>query len=285
MSAILISIKPEYVEKIFDGSKKYEYRRLLANREVNKLVIYCTAPVKAVVGEVEVVGTISDSLEKLWEQTKDFAGISKEKYFEYFDGKERANCYVLGDCIKYDQPRKLEEFGVKVAPQAWLYIREDLTQKKDFWNIIGQYVLDGYCENGEVVIACDNGYELKKIKFYLDKYKFKYYIDYNLECRNVRIPNTTLYSFASQFGDNFMNKHLTSAILNLPIDHLKVFLESFLMNRFKEEEYYVVYITNKELAYGISQCISRVYKVSCSVSFHNSLKMYDVSWSLKNVKS
>ena len=126
MSAILISIKPEYVERIFNGNKKYEYRRLLANREVNKLVIYCTAPVKSVVGEVSVIRTISDTPEKLWEQTKDFAGISKEKYFKYFDGKEKANCYVLGDCIKYDQPKKLEDFGIKVAPQAWIYVKEDI---------------------------------------------------------------------------------------------------------------------------------------------------------------
>ena len=124
MSTILISIKPECVEKIFDGNKKHEYRRLLANKEVNKLVIYCTTPVKAVVGEVAVVGTISDTPEKLWEQTKDFAGISKEKYLEYFSGKEKANCYVLGDCVKYDQPKKLEDFGINVAPQAWLYVNE-----------------------------------------------------------------------------------------------------------------------------------------------------------------
>ena len=126
MSAIIISIKPEYVERIFNGNKKYEYRRLLANREVNKLVIYCTTPVKAVVGEVAVVGTISDTPEKLWEQTKDFAGISKEKYFEYFSGKEKANCYVLGDYLKYAQPKELEDLGVNFAPQAWLYVKEDI---------------------------------------------------------------------------------------------------------------------------------------------------------------
>lgn len=126
MSAIIISIKPEYVERIFNGNKKYEYRRLLANREVNKLVIYCTTPVKAVVGEVAVVGTISDTPEKLWKQTKDFAGISKEKYFEYFGDKEKANCYILGDYLKYAQPKELEDFGVNFAPQAWLYVKEDI---------------------------------------------------------------------------------------------------------------------------------------------------------------
>lgn len=38
--------------------------------------------------------------------------------------KKKANCYVLGDCVKYDQPKKLEDFGINVAPQAWLYVNE-----------------------------------------------------------------------------------------------------------------------------------------------------------------
>lgn len=54
------------------------------------MIIYCTAPVKAVAGEVAVTGIISDLSEYLWEQTKDYAGISKEKYFEYFGGEEKS---------------------------------------------------------------------------------------------------------------------------------------------------------------------------------------------------
>ena len=90
MNSILISIKPEYVERIFNGSKKYEYRRRLPKDNIDKIVIYCTTPVKAVIGEVSVIKTISDTPGKLWGQTKDFAGISKEKYFEYFRYKEKA---------------------------------------------------------------------------------------------------------------------------------------------------------------------------------------------------
>ena len=123
MNSILISIKPQYVERIFNGSKKYEYRRRLPKDNIDKIVIYCTTPVKAVIGEVSVIKTISDTPGKLWGQTKDFAGISKEKYFEYFRYKEKANCYVLGNYVKYEHPRKLEDFGINVAPQSWVYLK------------------------------------------------------------------------------------------------------------------------------------------------------------------
>lgn len=36
MAVILLSIKPEYAEKIFAGTKKYEYRRHIASEKVEK---------------------------------------------------------------------------------------------------------------------------------------------------------------------------------------------------------------------------------------------------------
>ena len=58
MSKVLISIKPEYVNRILNGTKKCEYRRMLAKKDVSSLIIYSTWPVMEIVGEVEVVGTI-----------------------------------------------------------------------------------------------------------------------------------------------------------------------------------------------------------------------------------
>ena len=59
MSVILLSIKPEYCKKIFEGTKKYEFRKHLAQNDVEKIVVYSTAPEKKVVGEIEVIGTLS----------------------------------------------------------------------------------------------------------------------------------------------------------------------------------------------------------------------------------
>ena len=49
---ILLSINPEYVKKIFSGDKEYEYRRnIFKNKEVQSIIIYCTYPIKKIVGE------------------------------------------------------------------------------------------------------------------------------------------------------------------------------------------------------------------------------------------
>ena len=55
MSVILLSIKPEYCKKIFDGTKKYEFRKHLAQNNVSKIIVYSTFPEMKVLGEVEVI--------------------------------------------------------------------------------------------------------------------------------------------------------------------------------------------------------------------------------------
>lgn len=47
---IILSIHPEYVEKILAGEKTVELRRLLPRQNVEKIYIYSTSPVKKIVG-------------------------------------------------------------------------------------------------------------------------------------------------------------------------------------------------------------------------------------------
>lgn len=122
MRSILLSVNPEYVDKIFAGSKKYEYRKRLAIKTVDKILIYSTAPIMNVVGAVQVVETISASPTALWECTKKFAGISREKYRKYFKGCKVAYAYQLGRVIRYDPPKELGEFNVNLPPQSFIYL-------------------------------------------------------------------------------------------------------------------------------------------------------------------
>ena len=121
MESILLSINPEYVERIFAGSKKYEFRKRLANRTVDKILMYSTAPIMKVVGEAEVVKTISSSPTALWEYTKKFAG----KYRKYFKGCKVAYAYQLGEIIQYDPPKELSEFNISLPPQSFIYLSMD----------------------------------------------------------------------------------------------------------------------------------------------------------------
>lgn len=121
---VLLSIKPEFVEKILSGEKRFEFRKnIFKKKSVTTVVIYATMPVGKVVGEFDIESVISDKPCLVWKKTKKYAGISKKFYDQYFKEKEKAFAIVVGKVIKYEEPRRLEFFGKNiVAPQSYRYL-------------------------------------------------------------------------------------------------------------------------------------------------------------------
>lgn len=119
---IVISINPQYVEKIISGEKKFEYRTKAAKQDINKIIIYETKPIKKIVAEVEILDVVIASPEELWNQTKEYSGITKNFFDEYFKGKTIAYAYKLGKVKVYERPKSLLDFGLKMAPQSFAYV-------------------------------------------------------------------------------------------------------------------------------------------------------------------
>lgn len=122
MKKILISINPEHVSKILSGEKKYEYRTKAAKQDVKSLLIYETFPMKRVVAEAEILEVLELPPEDLWVATKDYSGITKDFFDAYFANREVAYAYRLGNIKAYDRPMELSYFGVKAAPQSFVYV-------------------------------------------------------------------------------------------------------------------------------------------------------------------
>ena len=78
MCAILLSINPQYVERIMCGEKKFEFRKNVCKRNVDKIVIYSTSPVMKVVGEAEVEEVLVDEPQKIWNVTEEYSGVERE---------------------------------------------------------------------------------------------------------------------------------------------------------------------------------------------------------------
>ncbi|MBD9158588.1 MAG: hypothetical protein EGQ16_01895 [Clostridiales bacterium] len=123
MYNMLISIKPEYVENIFNGSKKYEYRKIRCKQDINKIIIYSTYPIMKVVGEAKVEKILEDSPDRIWEKTKKYSGIDLNFYQKYFKDRSKAIAYKLTNIKKYDSPKELSSYGIKAAPQSFVYIQ------------------------------------------------------------------------------------------------------------------------------------------------------------------
>ena len=123
MCKILMPIKPEFVEKILLGTKKYEYRKIKAKRNnIEKMLIYSTFPVMRVVAEVDIVEIIEGKPELLWEETKLESGITKEFFNKYYKDREVAITYKLGNIKIYDEPKTLNDIGINYVPQSFIYL-------------------------------------------------------------------------------------------------------------------------------------------------------------------
>lgn len=120
---VLLSIKPQFAERIFDGTKKYEFRKaIFKNRDIKTVVVYASSPVQRVIGEFEIADIISEKPESLWEMTKEHSGISEEFFFDYFDQKETAFAIRVRKPRRYRKSRSLQSSYHTTPPQSFMYI-------------------------------------------------------------------------------------------------------------------------------------------------------------------
>ena len=121
---ILMSIKPQFVEKIRRGEKKFEFRRVLPkHQEVDRIVVYASKPVGKVVGEISVAGYLTLTVEEMWDATKDISGLTREEFFNYFHGKKNAHAIAIESYQDYEQPLPLDVLlPGKTPPQSYCYL-------------------------------------------------------------------------------------------------------------------------------------------------------------------
>ena len=124
MCAILLSINPNHVENILNGTKRYEFRKKTCKRHVDIILIYSTTPIMKIVGEAEVEDVLVGDPEVIWKKTKTKSGIDKIFFDQYYENRDQAVAYKLKNVIKYREPRELKDYGISSAPQSFQYIEK-----------------------------------------------------------------------------------------------------------------------------------------------------------------
>jgi predicted transcriptional regulator len=120
---ILLSIRPEFASKIFDGSKKYEYRRSIFRRsQVSRVIVYASDPICRVIGEFEIGVILHDEPEVLWAKTWPHAGITKERFLDYFRGRPKGYAIQVRSTRLYESPLPLRSLMVSSPPQSFVYL-------------------------------------------------------------------------------------------------------------------------------------------------------------------
>lgn len=128
---IIISIKPNYSGKIFEGIKTVELRRRfpLSLPAGTIAYIYSTSPEMALVGAIQIEAIEHLELPVLWEKHGRSASIRKSDFDDYFHDLKEGFALKLSTPRRFAKPLILHElkerFGFK-APQSFLYVKPDL---------------------------------------------------------------------------------------------------------------------------------------------------------------
>lgn len=120
---ILLSIKPEYVELIERHTKLFEFRKRKFKNVPSEILIYASAPVKKIVGIIQVRDIIEDTPIALWSHCRQYAGIKEKAFFEYFKGKNKGIAIEIKDYIKFESP--VDPYKVNsdfTPPQSYAYL-------------------------------------------------------------------------------------------------------------------------------------------------------------------
>ena len=126
----LLSIKPEFAEKILRHEKEYEFRKTSFSRpsEVNRVFLYASSPTQEIVGYFTIGDVEKECPEVLWRQYGSESGINEQsRFMNYFSGVDSGYAIEIQDTHRLSQP---------IDPQACF---EDFRPPVSF-----QYVDRGY---------------------------------------------------------------------------------------------------------------------------------------------
>lgn len=121
---VLLSIKPEYADKIFSGEKMFEFRKaVFRDQRVNTVVVYATMPVGKVIGEFSIAGVHEGTPDEIWAKTKCQSGITQAFYSSYFKDRKKAYAIEVSEATIFKEALTLKDFwGERVAPQSFAYL-------------------------------------------------------------------------------------------------------------------------------------------------------------------
>ncbi|HEX4407545.1 MAG TPA: helix-turn-helix domain-containing protein [Xanthobacteraceae bacterium] len=123
---VVLSIRPLYSNKIFEGKKTVELRRRfpIAAPRGTIAYIYSTSPVRAMIGSTEIETVIKLPVTEIWKKFGKMAQITRSDFDGYFDGVTEGFALKISNARPFSRPIDLMElrdrFGFE-PPQSFLY--------------------------------------------------------------------------------------------------------------------------------------------------------------------
>ncbi|MDI6888847.1 MAG: hypothetical protein QMC78_04035 [Methanocellales archaeon] len=130
MRAVLLSIKPKYVERIFFSNKRYELRRQKPGfNGGTTILVYSTKPDRYIIGHFKSVDVIEETIKELWNKVEAYAGMNYQEYRNYFNGNKLAYAIKIAEPVLWGTQISLEDIRCAYPgynpPQTYHYLDRD----------------------------------------------------------------------------------------------------------------------------------------------------------------
>lgn len=138
-SLMLISINSYYARQIFNGTKKYEFRKSpIKPTDLNReIFIYSAKEDKSIIGTLKVSEVIKGDLDYILNETGYINRLDKNEIIDYFGDKKICYALKLCDIHRFNTPIKLSELrqiAPKISlPQYFRYIDKN--------SALGEYIM------------------------------------------------------------------------------------------------------------------------------------------------
>jgi len=132
-NGLLMSIRPEYIRKIFNGDKLIEIRRKFNHKWSNRRVtLYSSHPTKAVMGYAIIHSVVSDTPLHIWNNYGSQLGCTKAEFDGYTTGLNKVFAIHLHAIRPYKTPMPLSQLSWfldenLVPPQSYSALKENKT--------------------------------------------------------------------------------------------------------------------------------------------------------------
>lgn len=121
--ALLLSIRPEHAQRIFEGAKRYELRKVLPSTPFRRVFLYETGG-SGIVGSFDVGKIIRKPIDELWATVGD-AATSRERFYSYFASVPIGTAIEARNPVKFRNPVTTTELNgdyLLQPPQSFIIL-------------------------------------------------------------------------------------------------------------------------------------------------------------------
>lgn len=129
-NGIFLSIRPKYANKIFEGTKTVELRRVRPKhiKKGSLVLIYVSSPVKSLAGAFMIDEVIEQPIKELWKSVSSKAGVTHEEFNSYYDGVSKGIGIFFSEVYPLNEPIELKKLREEMVgfhpPQGFRYVTD-----------------------------------------------------------------------------------------------------------------------------------------------------------------